>query len=90
MTPSFSVRNNIKQTAMPEVNCFEIHGECGVVRFDVILEDAKVKKTPMKRVSTFGGTTLEDIKTKLQVRNGIEVLKQLLFFAREQKNKEKS
>ena len=57
---------------MPEVNRFEIHGECGVVRFDVILEDAKVKKNPIKRDSTFAETTLEDIKTKLQVRIGIK------------------
>ena len=58
---------------MPEVNCFEIHGEHGVVRFDGILEDAKVKKNPIKRDSTFAETTLEDIKTKLQVIIGITV-----------------
>ena len=73
MTYNFSVGNNTKQTTMPEVNRFEIHGERGVVRFDVILEDAKVKKTPIKRVSTFEETTLEDIKRKLQVRIGITV-----------------
>ena len=53
---------------MPEVNRFEIHGDGGVVRFDVVLEDAKVKKIPPQRASAHGSKTLEDIEKKLQVK----------------------
>ena len=67
MTYNFSVGNNTKQTTMPEVNRFEIHGERGVVRFDVILEDAKVKKTPIKRISTFGETTAEERRKQFEL-----------------------
>jgi hypothetical protein len=90
LTYTFSIRNNIKQTTMPEVNRFEIHGKQGVVRFDVILEDAKVNKNPIKRVSTFGETTLEDIYSKLQVRIGRKLfIKSLNYLLGSRRTKEK-
>ena len=52
---------------MPEVNRFEIHGDGGVVRFDVVLEDAKTEKKTMKCTSAVGNKTLEDIQRKLKV-----------------------
>ena len=54
---------------MPEVNRFEIHGSGGVVRFDVVLEDAKVKKIPVRKPSAHSDKTLEDIQKKLQVKS---------------------
>ena len=54
---------------MPEVNRFEIHGSGGVVRFDVVLEHAKVKKIPVRKPSAHSDKTLEDIQKKLQVKS---------------------